>query len=225
MTYYRPRIDAIDFLRKIQRFTPYLYYTADFDKDFNEDETYRELEEFGKEDSDFAKDRSIKKEQIRILAKIFIPELPDNISYNRLFKIVQSGDFLEKRDLKRYEDLFKEMEYFMSINSYTMDYWKANLSKEELQLDIDGLQFSYSNCFRFKIKLLDLIDFNAGVKESSYKYAHALLMTNYTSRSISTRYLDDFLGKVIDPEGQKFTLEELKEKYNYPEDFRYPRYD
>lgn len=221
MTNYQPKIGATDFLKRILRFTPYMPYNSDFE----DNETYRELDEFGKHISDRQKDKEIQMQQLKILAKIFIPELPDGSSLDDIIKIVKSGEFMYKRQQNRYNSLIIEMEYFMSMNSHTIRYWKENLDEEDLCIDLNGILFSYRQCLKYCLQLYDLLDFNAGVKESSYNFFHGQLMTNYTSKSIDTKYIYDYLSKIIDPECRKFTIEELKEKYNYPENFKYPRHN
>lgn len=212
---YTPKVTAFDLLKKILFFIPD-YSNLD---DLNLDKWYEDENENDKQAN------AVKKNQIKILTKIFIPEISPTASFEEIIKTILSGDFLYKREISRYKVLIIEMEYFMSLNSRQISILKQDLDVEDKKFELYNLQFNYTKCLKYLRQLYNLLEFSSGVKESSYRYYFAELMTKYTSRSINTRGLEDFLSKIIDPNVQLFTWDDLKENYNYPTDYIYPRYE
>jgi hypothetical protein len=215
MAIHSPKVSAFDLLKKILFFIPNYSNLDDLNLDLIDED----------ENEDDKKSKAIKKNQIIILSKIFIPEISQTVSFDALVKTILSGDFLYKREISKYKDVIIEMEYFMSLNNSHISVLKQSLDAEDRIFELYNLQFNYTECLKYQRQLNSLFNFCSGIKESSYRYYYAEIMTKYTSRTINTRGLEDFLSKIIDPDVQLFTWDDLKENYNYPADYIYPRYD
>lgn len=215
MDIYFPKISAFYLLRKILFFIP---------KNSNiNDLITNGFDNYFLDSVENKPEKEVTKNQIIALSKIFVPEILPTASFEEIIKTILSGEFLFKRNISRYENLITEMEYFMSLNNKNISFIKQNLPIEETEFNLYNLQFNYFQCLNYLYQLFDLLQFNSGIKESSYKYYYAEQMTKFTTNSINTRHLENFLLKILDPEIKLYTLDDLKENYSYPADYKYPR--
>lgn len=148
--------------------------------------------------------------QINCLIKIFVPEIYSPTDLKESIDALLNGFFISKRKKETYNDLFLIMDKTITSSHIfsgieRVDDWGAY-----------ELRFNFEELLRYKIKINELINFNAGIAEISYPYCYSAILSDNISKSIQYDLLDDFLCTVIDPEKRVFSRDQLIEVHNYP---------
>lgn len=155
--------------------------------------------------------RFIRLQRILSLLWAFIPEIKIK-DERQAIEDFYSGNFVLSRQIQDYQKLINIMDNtILKVDS-------AYASK--VQISLDELQFNYGNLLSYYIKLNKLINHNDGIMEISYPFYFSYLVTKNISESLKSkaRKLESILALFIDPFNQKFTMEELINNFDYPEE-------
>ena len=155
--------------------------------------------------------RFIRMQQILSLLWAFIPEIIIK-DERQAIEDFYSGNFVRYRQIQDYQKLINIMDNTILKGD------SGYVSKE--QISLDELQYNYGSLLNYYIKLHKLISHNNGIMEISYPFYFSYLVTRNISESLKSkaRKLKSILALFIDPFGKKFTIEELINNFDYPEE-------
>lgn len=147
--------------------------------------------------------------QINILCELFAPEyfIANNVKSNILNVI--KGGFILRRSLDTYSEVLTKMN--TEIN-------RGNPHPNDIEWDLFRLRADYEDLFKYKIDLEQIVKPRGTIIEMSPKYSYTYSLKRKVSRSIEFSNIDSHLASIIDPLNRSFTIEQLKNDYNYPLD-------
>lgn len=157
--------------------------------------------------------RMIRLMQIQALMYAFVPELVYEKEIGEGIGQFYSGEFiLHRHPLKDYGSLLEEMERTIAQSKFG--------GGRKRQIREGDLQENFCNLLDYYRKLKKLLNHNSGMMEISYAYYFPTIVTTAMSDSMRSKagILSRLLAVFIDPREQRFTREEMIEKYFYPED-------
>jgi hypothetical protein len=149
--------------------------------------------------------------RIEILYKLFLPESYNAKKVGVNINNIISGDFIRKRATENYATLYRNIVPFMDEISFK---YFSKENKEPMRFPY--LKEYYCSLIEYKKCLNNLLSFNDGVYEISYPYYFSYALVRKINKSIDQSELNYFLSYMIDPTSKVFTLEELVNEYNYP---------
>jgi hypothetical protein len=155
--------------------------------------------------------RFVRLQQILSLLWAFIPEIRIK-DERQAIEDFYSGNFVCSRQIQDYQKLINIMDN--AILKGDCGY----ASKE--QISLDELQFNFGNLLNYYIKLNKLISHNNGIMEICYPFYFSYIVTKNISESLKSKAtkLKSILALFIDPFGKKFTMEELINNFDFPEE-------
>jgi hypothetical protein len=155
--------------------------------------------------------RFVRLQQIHSSLCAFIPEIRVKDEREGIEKFY-SGEFIFYRQTDDYRKLINKMDKTISKSDFKSDARQV--------VSLHELQFIYGNLLSYYIKLYKLIHHNSGIMEISYPFCYPYIITKSISLSMisKAKKIKAILTLFIDPFNQKFTMEELINRFLYPEE-------
>ncbi len=151
----------------------------------------------------------IRLKQLDVLIKVFIPESDWHKTLDAKIESVLSGEFILKREIKDYTELFLAMD-----NEIVKSKVQAGENRDGWGLHT--LKHNYEDLIRYKGKLNYLLKHNSGIMEISYPYYFSVIITDEISKKANSKKVDKFLASVVDPRNRSYSKAKLMKEYQYP---------
>ncbi len=115
-----------------------------------------------------------------------------------------NGDFIDSEDQK-----YKK----------TMMYMGENSKPPCCMMNGKYLQRAFTRMLDYRMKVNDLINYNAGVYLASGEYKYACMKINGLNRVIKDNLseYDKILLSIISPEQQTYTIDDMTQNFDYPD--------
>jgi hypothetical protein len=155
--------------------------------------------------------RFVRLQQIMALIWAFTPEIIVKDEREGIEKFY-SGEFIFYRKTDDYRKLIGVIDKTISKSDFGFD--------AKGKPSLHDLQFIYDNLLSYYIKLYKLINHNCGIMEIGYPFSFPYILTKSISDSLSSKAkkIRTILILFIDPFTQKYTKEELINRFFYPEE-------
>jgi hypothetical protein len=155
--------------------------------------------------------RFVRLQQIHSSLCAFIPEIRVK-DERECIEIINSGEFIFYRNTDDYRKLINKMDKTISKSDFKSDIRQG--------ISLHELQFIYGNLLSYYIKLYKLINHNSGIMEIGYPLCYPYIVTKTISDSMisKAKKIKAVLTLFIDPFNQKFTMEELINRFLFPEE-------
>jgi hypothetical protein len=147
--------------------------------------------------------------QLRVLLKLYIPEVGNGDDTHAGLKSLLEGDFILERDATAYGSLVEMMNRELISAGVDLRNGRGRWTRQLLKDHFDSLLY-------LKTIVNRLNNFGSGVLEASGEYRYPIVMAKKIAAQVNTESLDAFLSLTIDPLGRTFTKEELVAEHNYP---------